>query len=106
MLNFIVVFCGFFIAVALARIIIPRILIISLRKRLFDTPDARKVHKKTGIPAGWSVLFPGHLVHCNFLDRNLLYDRMGLLSGYRTTLGTDTVYVYRVDIAVYCRYCG
>ena len=25
MLNFIVVFCGFFIAVALARIIIPRI---------------------------------------------------------------------------------
>lgn len=45
MLNFIVVFCGFFIAVALARIIIPRILIISLRKRLFDTPDARKVHK-------------------------------------------------------------
>ena len=24
----------------------------------------------------------------------------------RQTLGTDTVYVYRVDIAVYCRYCG
>ena len=41
MLNFIVVFCGFFIAVALARIIIPRILIISLRKRLFDTPDRK-----------------------------------------------------------------
>ena len=61
MLNFIVVFCGFFIAVALARI---------------------------------------------FLDRNLLYDRMGLLSGYRPTLGTDTVYVYRVDIAVYCGNCG
>lgn len=51
MLNFIVVFCGFFIAVALARIIIPRILIISLRKRLFDTPDARKVHKKPD--PGW-----------------------------------------------------
>lgn len=45
MLNIVVVFCGFLIAVALARIIIPRILIISLRKRLFDTPDARKVHK-------------------------------------------------------------
>lgn len=106
MLNFIVVFCGFFIAVALARIIIPRILIISLRKRLFDTPDARKVHKKPVSRLGGSVLFPGHLVYCNFLDRNLLYDRMGLLSGYRTTLGTDTVYVYRVDIAVYCGNCG
>ncbi len=41
MLNIVVVFCGFLIAVALARIIIPRILIISLRKRLFDTPDAK-----------------------------------------------------------------
>ena len=46
MLNIVVVFCGFLIAVVLARIIIPRILIISLRKRLFDTPDARKVHKR------------------------------------------------------------
>lgn len=105
MLNFIVVFCGFFIAVALARIIIPRILIISLRKRLFDTPDARKVHKNR-YPGWVECPFPGHLVHCNFLDRNLLYDRMGLLSGYKPTLGTDTVYVYRVDIVVYCRYCG
>ena len=46
MLNIVLIFLGFLIAVALARIIIPRILIISLRKRLFDTPDARKVHKK------------------------------------------------------------
>lgn len=105
MLNIVVVFCGFLIAVALARIIIPRILIISLRKRLFDTPDARKVHKNQ-YPGWVEFLFPGYLVYCNFLDRNLLYDRMGFLSGYRTTLGTDTVYVYRVDIAVYCGYCG
>ena len=41
MLNIVVVFCGFLIAVVLARIIIPRILIISLRKRLFDTPHGR-----------------------------------------------------------------
>ena len=37
---------GFFIAVILSRVIIPRILIISLRKRLFDALDVRKVHKK------------------------------------------------------------
>lgn len=30
----------------LSRVIIPRILIILLRKRLFDVPDVRKVHKK------------------------------------------------------------
>lgn len=41
MLNIVVVFCGFLIAVVLARIIIPRILIISLRKRLFDTMGHR-----------------------------------------------------------------
>ena len=103
MLNILIIVAAFLIAVVLARIIIPRILIISLRKRLFDTPEGAQ---KTSIPAGWSVFFPGHLVYCNFLDRNLLYDRMGLLSGYRTTLGTDTVYVYRVDIAVYCGNCG
>lgn len=106
MLNILIIVAAFLIAVVLARIIIPRILIISLRKRLFDTPDRTEGAQKTSIPAGWSVFFPGHLVYCNFLDRNLLYDRMGLLSGYRTTLGTDTVYVYRVDIAVYCGNCG
>lgn len=47
MLNILIIVAAFLIAVVLARIIIPRILIISLRKRLFDTPDARKVHKKT-----------------------------------------------------------
>ena len=46
LLNIVFIFSGFLTAVILARIIIPRILIISLRKRLFDTPDIRKVHKK------------------------------------------------------------
>ena len=67
MLNFIVVFCGFFIAVALARIIIPRILIISLRKRLFDTPDARKVHKKPVSRLGGVSFFPAILFTVTFL---------------------------------------
>ena len=52
MLNILIIVAAFLIAVVLARIIIPRILIISLRKRLFDTPDARKVHKKP-VSAGW-----------------------------------------------------
>ena len=103
MLNIVVVFCGFLIAVVLARIIIPRILIISLRKRLFDTPDARKVHKR---PAGWSFCFPRYPVYWHFSDRDLLYDKMGLLGGHSAALGTNSVYVHGVDLAVHCGYCG
>ena len=32
-------------AVVLGQIIIPNILLVSFRKRLFDVPDARKVHR-------------------------------------------------------------
>ena len=106
MLNFIVVFCGFFIAVALARIIIPRILIISLRKRLFDTPDARKVHKKPVSRLGGVSFFPAILFTVTFLIGICYMTGWVSLVGYRPTLGTDTVYVYRVDIAVYCGNCG
>lgn len=67
MLNIVVVFCGFLIAVVLARIIIPRILIISLRKRLFDTPDARKVHKRPVSRLGGVSFFPIILFTGTFL---------------------------------------
>lgn len=67
MLNIVVVCCGFLIAVALARIIIPRILIISLRKRLFDTPDARKVHKRPVSRLGGVSFFPAVLFTVTFL---------------------------------------
>lgn len=39
----------FLLSVLLATIVIPRILFISYKKRLFDVPDARKVHK-TPVP--------------------------------------------------------
>lgn len=34
----------FFMSILLATIIIPRILFISYKKRLFDIPDTRKIH--------------------------------------------------------------
>ena len=102
MLNIVVVFCGFLIAVVLARIIIPRILIISLRKRLFDTPDARKVHKRPVSRLGGVSFFPVIL----FTGTFLLYDKMGLLGGHSAALGTNSVYVHGVDLAVHCGYCG
>lgn len=39
----------FLLSVLLATIVIPRIIFISYKKRLFDVPDARKVHK-TPVP--------------------------------------------------------
>lgn len=44
--NLYILIAAFVSAVALGRMIIPNILIISLRKRLFDVPDERKVHKR------------------------------------------------------------
>lgn len=44
--NLYIVILAFVSAVTLGRIIIPNVLIISMRKRLFDVPDERKVHKR------------------------------------------------------------
>ncbi len=67
LLNIVFIFSGFLTAVILARIIIPRILIISLRKRLFDTPDIRKVHKKPVSRLGGVSFFPAILFTVTFL---------------------------------------
>ena len=49
---------GFLMAVILGQLIIPRILVISLRKRLFDLPDIRKVHNRPISRWGGVVFFP------------------------------------------------
>lgn len=54
--NVLIVFGAFIISIMLGRIIIPNILIISMRKKLYDVPDARKVHKQP-IPRLGGVTF-------------------------------------------------
>lgn len=56
--NILIIAAGFITAILLGRIIIPNILIISLRKRLFDVPDARKVHKRPIPRLGGVTFFP------------------------------------------------
>ena len=53
---------GFLMAIVLGSIIIPRILVISLRKRLFDLPDARKVHSRPVSRLGGVTFFPVVLI--------------------------------------------
>lgn len=49
---------GFLLAVLLGQLFIPSILIISLRKRLFDVPDIRKVHHCPISRLGGVMFFP------------------------------------------------
>lgn len=58
MANLYIIISAFVSAVILGRIIIPNILIVSLRKRLFDVPDERKVHKRPIPRLGGVTFFP------------------------------------------------
>ena len=49
---------GFILATMLGLFIIPRILVISHRKRLFDIPDVRKVHCRPISRLGGVTFFP------------------------------------------------
>ena len=60
--NYIFLGVGFFIAMALGIILIPRILLISHKKRLFDIPDSRKVHKVPVPRLGGLSFFPAILI--------------------------------------------
>ena len=45
-LNYLIIFIPFLVAILSAGILIPRILVVAYRKRLFDPIDERKLHKR------------------------------------------------------------
>lgn len=55
---------AFVISAWIAWLIIPRILMISLRKKLFDIPDERKIHKRAIPRLGGVSFFPTILLSC------------------------------------------
>lgn len=65
--HLLIISLGFLLAFTYARIIIPRILIISLRKRLFDAPDSRKVHHKPVSRLGGVSFYPVVLFVITFI---------------------------------------
>lgn len=94
--NIFVTFLGLIIAAAAGRWIIPNILLISMRKRLFDVPDARKVHKYPVPRLGGVSFFPVILfVMCittvlrmhigifpnSFFSINLVHEMLCLIAG-------------------------
>ena len=72
---------GLLLAVVLGMVIIPRILVISHKKRLYDIPDARKVHT-TPIPRlGGLSFFPVILMSLFLVTGLYLYMDNPDLSG-------------------------
>ena len=111
---------GFLFAVSLGMVIIPRILVISHKKRLYDVPDARKVHTMPVPRLGGLSFFPVILmsmflvigfrlyfwdVNVSGLSFNMLYEYLFLFVGmtllYLVGVCDDLVgVVYRYKFAV------
>ena len=111
---------GFLFAVSLGMVIVPRILVISHKKRLYDVPDARKVHTMPVPRLGGLSFFPVILmsmflvigfrlyfwdVNVSGLSFNMLYEYLFLFVGmtllYLVGVCDDLVGVgYRYKFAV------
>ena len=61
-MNDLFLLCGWLMALLLGSLIIPKILLISHKKRLFDEPDARKVHTTPVPRLGGLSFFPVILI--------------------------------------------
>ena len=87
-MNITFIILAFVISAYIARLIIPRILLISFRKKLFDIPDARKLHKSAIPRLGGVSFFPTILLSCC------------------AVLVLRTLTGYSVSAFVFDRYCG
>lgn len=114
---------GFLFAVSLGMVIIPRILVISHKKRLYDVPDARKVYTMPVPRLGGLSFFPVILmsmflvigfrlyfwdVNVSGLSFNMLYEYLFLFVGmtllylvgvYDDLVGVGYRYKFAVQIA-------
>jgi len=94
--NLYITLFSFVLAAYMGQKIIPRILIISLRKRLFDVPDSRKVHTRPVPRLGGATFFPVILfVFC-------------LLTAFRVIMGFIPNELYSVKMAseMLCLFSG
>lgn len=94
--NSFIVLIGVVLAAYMGHRIIPRILVISLRKRLFDVPDARKVHKRPIPRLGGVTFYP------------VLLFVICLLTAYRVIVGDLPNEAFTVHFAteILCMFAG
>ena len=123
-MNFFFIILTFLISAFIARILIPRILLISLRKKLFDIPDNRKIHKRAIPRLGGVSFFPTTLfsfclvyafrllggdsvstVYASYLLPELLLFACGMTLLYLTGIADDLVgvrYRQKFVIQIFC----
>lgn len=77
--------CVFLISIMLTGIIIPQILLISFRKKLFDEPDERKIHKAAVPRLGGIAFMPAILF------------AMALVAGVETIVMTTSGVVFQAE---------
>ena len=86
-MNYLFLLAGYALATIFGMVVIPKILLVSYKKRLFDVPDSRKVHT-TPIPRlGGLSFFPVILI------------TMCLILGIRFTMG------FPIECKSYANFC-
>lgn len=123
-MNILFILLTFLISVLIARMLIPRILLISMRKKLFDIPNSRKVHTKAIPRLGGVSFFPTVLfafcfvytlrllmgceissVYASFLLPEMLLFACGMTLLYLTGIADDLVgvrYRQKFVIQIFC----
>lgn len=80
--------CGFVLSCIIGLIVIPNILLVSHKKRLFDMPDARKVHNTPVPRLGGLSFFPAIMVTVFVIDAIGMLPVFGM--GIRDNLDIQT----------------
>ncbi|ADV44887.1 MraY family glycosyltransferase [Bacteroides helcogenes] len=123
-MNIFFIILTFLMSAFIARVLIPRILLISMRKKLFDIPDERKVHTKAIPRLGGVSFFPTTLfsfclvyafrlldgdnissVYAGYLLPELLLFACGMTLLYLTGIADDLVgvrYRQKFVIQIFC----
>ena len=85
---------GYLISVSLGMVIIPRILVISHKKRLYDVPDSRKVHTTPVPRLGGLSFFPVVLMSFALVIGFRLYLRPSDLSSFSIEMLHEYLFLF------------
>ena len=96
---YLLILLAFTISALMSMIIIPRILVVALKKRLFDIPDSRKVHKEAIPRLGGLSFAPSILFSLSFVSALYCAEYMhGQHSDHRNRVAEIVQRLHRINI--------
>ena len=93
---------GFLLAVTVGRMLIPKIILISKKKRILDMPNARKVHSSQIPRLGGVAFFPAIMMAYWFV-RGLFW-QFNTFDGNSGAVRGFPLFHYGTDADLYCRH--